>query len=85
MVYLLKAWYVADNIQSQIQSNSTFHLVHREIVAAAHLKPLDKGDKLQLEGKIVCPWNVTARDQSATIVKQSSAQDQVGHDNCKMI
>ena len=52
-------------------------MFYREIVAAAHLKPLDKGDKLQFEDKIVSPWNVAANGQTSVKLEQSTNQSEV--------
>ena len=52
-------------------------IFYREIVAAAHLKPLDKGDKLQFEDKIVSPWNVAANGQTSVKLEQSTNQSEV--------
>lgn len=38
-------------------------------MAAAHLKPLAKNDKIQLEEKIVSPWNTAAMRNSAESTK----------------
>ncbi|XP_067952101.1 coiled-coil domain-containing protein 103-like [Watersipora subatra] len=48
----------------------------KEIVAAAHLKPLAKDEKIQLDEKIVSPWNTSARAvKVSTRPPCSSTQD----------
>lgn len=54
--------------------------VNREIVAAAHLKPLDKKDKLKFDDeRIVGPWNPSANSQhdSNDIKKESNSSQSV--------
>ncbi|KAF6028569.1 CCDC103 [Bugula neritina] len=50
----------------------------KEIVAAAHLKPLAKNDKIQLEEKIVSPWNSLGSNSKSAVgteTKDSHSSD----------
>lgn len=45
----------------------------KDIVAAAHLKPLDKGDKLQFEDRITVAWNPTISGKGTPASKSAGA------------
>lgn len=61
---------------------SYYGLFFREIVAAAHLKPLDKKDKLQItDDQPTGPWNPILTKNSNVTIRESNQTTSANEDS----